>query len=44
MSERPYEQAQVFGSVIDVPEATSALYAIWDGLAAVAYGEPRFTA
>ena len=40
---REYEQGQVFGSVIDVLEAVSAIYAIWGGLASVAYGEPRFT-
>lgn len=43
MSERRYDQAQVFGSVIDVLEAIGAVYAIWGGVAAVAYGEPRFT-
>lgn len=43
MSERPYDQAQVFGGVIDVLEAVGAVYAIWGGLAVVAYGEPRFT-
>lgn len=43
MTRREYEQGQVFGSVIDVLEAVSAIYAIWGGLASVAYGEPRFT-
>ncbi len=43
MAERGYEQSQVFGSVIDVLEAVGATYAIWGGLAVVAYGEPRFT-
>ena len=43
MSELRHDQAQVFGSVIDVLEAVGAVYAIWGGLAAVAYGEPRFT-
>jgi hypothetical protein len=38
-----YEQSQAFGGVIDVLEAIGALYAIWGGLAVVAYGEPRFT-
>jgi hypothetical protein len=38
-----YEQAQAFGGVIDVLEAIGARYAIWGGLAVVAYGEPRFT-
>ena len=43
MSEREYEQGHVFGSIIDVLEAAGAVYAIWGGLASVAYGEPRFT-
>ncbi len=38
-----YEQGQAFGGVIDVLEAIGANYAIWGGLAVVAYGEPRFT-
>ncbi len=38
-----YEQGQAFGGVIDVLEAIGATYAIWGGLAVVAYGEPRFT-
>jgi hypothetical protein len=38
-----YEQNQAFGGVIDVLEAIGAQYAIWGGLAVVAYGEPRFT-
>lgn len=38
-----YEQSQAFGGVIDVLEAIGAQYAIWGGLAIVAYGEPRFT-
>lgn len=38
-----YEQSQAFGGVIDVLEAIGAAYAIWGGLAIVAYGEPRFT-
>lgn len=38
-----YEQGQAFGGVIDVLEAIGAGYAIWGGLAVVAYGEPRFT-
>jgi hypothetical protein len=37
------EQSQAFGGVIDVLEAVGALYAIWGGLAVVAWGEPRFT-
>jgi hypothetical protein len=38
-----YEQSQAFGGVIDVLEAIGAHYAIWGGMAVVAYGEPRFT-
>lgn len=38
-----YEQGQAFGGVIDVLEAIGATYAIWGGIAVVAYGEPRFT-
>ncbi|MCA9946320.1 MAG: hypothetical protein KC449_22710 [Anaerolineales bacterium] len=38
-----YEQNQAFGGVIDVLEAVGAQYAIWGGIAVVAYGEPRFT-
>lgn len=38
-----YEQSQAFSGVIDVLEAIGAKYAIWGGLAVVAYGEPRFT-
>jgi hypothetical protein len=37
------EQGQAFGGVIDILEAIAARYAIWGGLAVVAYGEPRFT-
>lgn len=40
---KAYEQSQAFGGVIDVLEAVGARYAIWGGLAVVAYGEPRFT-
>jgi hypothetical protein len=43
MTGQPYEQGQAFGGVIDVLEAVGAVYAIWGGLAVVAYGEPRFT-
>ncbi len=38
-----YEQGQAFGGVIDVLEAIGAAYAIWGGIAVVAFGEPRFT-
>ena len=40
---KDYEQSQAFGGVIDALEAIGAWYAIWGGLAVVAYGEPRFT-
>lgn len=43
MDNRKYDQGQAFGGVIDVLEAIGAKYAIWGGLAVVAYGEPRFT-
>lgn len=39
----PLEQSRAFGGVIDVLEAIGATYAIWGGLAVVAWGEPRFT-
>jgi hypothetical protein len=32
-----YEQNQAFGDVIDVLEAIGATYAIWGGMAVVAY-------
>lgn len=38
-----YEQNLSFGNVIDILEAVGATYAIWGGLAVLAYGEPRFT-
>jgi hypothetical protein len=37
------EQNRAFGGIIDVFEATGIEYLIWGGVAAVAYGEPRFT-
>ena len=37
------EQTRVFGPVIDMLEAIGASYAIWGGVAVVAYGETRFT-
>lgn len=43
MDNQKYDQGQAFGGVIDVLEAVGADYAIWGGLAVVAYGEPRFT-
>lgn len=39
----PYEQQIAFGSVIDVLEAIDARYAVWGGIAVMAFGEPRFT-
>lgn len=38
-----YEHGEAFGGVIDVLEAIGARYAIWGGMAVIAYGEPRFT-
>jgi hypothetical protein len=43
MAHSAYDQAQAFGGVIDVLGAVGATYAIWGGLAVVAYGEPRYT-
>lgn len=43
MAQNPLEQEKAFGSVLDVLNAIGATYAIWGGLAVVAYGEPRFT-
>ncbi len=40
---KEYDQSRAFGGVIDVLEAIGAQYAIWGGIAVVAYGEPRFT-
>lgn len=37
------EQHRAFAGVIDVLEAIGADYVIWGGVAAVAYGEQRFT-
>ena len=37
------EQNRAFGGVIDIFEATGIEYVIWGGVAAVTYGEPRFT-
>jgi hypothetical protein len=38
-----FDQIQAFGGVVDVLEAIGAVYAIWGGIAVIAYGEPRFT-
>lgn len=43
MTDVQLEQNRAFGGVIDVFEATGIEYLIWGGVAAVAYGEPRFT-
>lgn len=43
MGERRYDQSQAFGGVVDILEAVGAIYAIWGGLAVIAYGESRFT-
>ncbi len=37
------EQNRAFGGVIDILDATGIEYVIWGGVAAVIYGEPRFT-
>ena len=43
MPEVELEQHRAFAGVIDVLEAIGADYVIWGGVAAVAYGEQRFT-
>ena len=43
MPDSELEQHRAFAGVIDVLEATGAEYVIWGGVAAVAYGEQRFT-
>lgn len=43
MAESDIEQHQAFAGVIDILEAIGIEYVIWGGVAAVAYGEPRFT-
>jgi hypothetical protein len=43
MTESAIEQHQVFAGVIDTLEAIGIEYVIWGDVAAVAYGEPRFT-
>jgi len=37
------EQNRAFGGVIDILEAMGIEYVIWGGVAAITYGEPRFT-
>jgi len=43
MADVQVEQNRAFGGVIDIFEATGIEYVIWGGVAAVTYGEPRFT-
>jgi hypothetical protein len=43
VAEVQLEQNRAFGGVIDIFEATGIEYMIWGGIAAVMYGEPRFT-
>jgi len=43
MADVQIEQNRAFGGVIDIFEATGIEYVIWGGVAAVTYGEPRFT-
>jgi hypothetical protein len=37
------QQNRAFGGVIDILEAMGIEYVIWGGVAAITYGEPRFT-
>jgi hypothetical protein len=43
MADMQLEQNRAFGGVIDILESVGIEYAIWGGVAAVMYGEPRFT-
>jgi hypothetical protein len=43
MADVQLEQNRAFGGVIDVLEAMGIEYVIWGGVAAITYGEPRFT-
>jgi hypothetical protein len=43
MADAPLEQNRAFGGVVDILEAMGMEYLIWGGVAAVMYGEPRFT-
>jgi len=43
MADVQLEQNRAFGGVIDVLEAIGIEYVIWGGVAAITYGEPRFT-
>jgi hypothetical protein len=43
MADVQLEQNRAFGGVIDILEAMGSEYVIWGGVAAIVYGEPRFT-
>jgi hypothetical protein len=43
MADVQLRQNRAFGGVIDILKATGIDYVIWGGVAAVMYGEPRFT-
>jgi hypothetical protein len=43
MADVQLEQDRAFGGVIDILEAMGIEYVIWGGVAAITYGEPRFT-
>ncbi len=43
MADVRLEQNRAFGGVIDILEAMGIEYVIWGGVAAMMYGEPRFT-
>jgi hypothetical protein len=43
MTDMQLDQQRAFGGVIDILEATGIEYVIWGGVAAIMYGEPRFT-
>jgi len=43
MADVQLEQKRAFGGVIDILEAMGIEYVIWGGVAAITYGEPRFT-
>ena len=43
MADVQLEQNRAFGGVIDILEAIGVEYVIWGGVAAITYGEPRFT-
>jgi hypothetical protein len=43
MADAQLRQNRAFGGIIDILEATEIDYVIWGGVAAVMYGEPRFT-